>query len=148
MSGLNQQFAKLVVFVRVPGVRIPPSPLKLCFFFTGISVVRSSRLLWEQEVAGSTPATPTKCQKATYKSICKWPFLLSNMQITHKLNKTFFYNIFNEKINLLPLPNSLSTQILPPCFSTNSLQRISPKPVPLSCSVPNVLNLLSIWNNF
>jgi len=27
---------------------------------TGCSVVRSSRLLWEQEVAGSNPATPTK----------------------------------------------------------------------------------------
>ena len=28
--------------------------------FTGCSVARSSRLLWEQEVAGSNPATPTK----------------------------------------------------------------------------------------
>ena len=27
--------------------------------FTGYSVVRSARLLWEQEVAGSNPATPT-----------------------------------------------------------------------------------------
>ncbi|SNR14253.1 protein of unknown function [Tenacibaculum jejuense] len=27
---------------------------------TGCSVARSSRLLWEQEVAGSNPATPTK----------------------------------------------------------------------------------------
>ena len=27
--------------------------------FTGCSVARSSRLLWEQEVAGSNPATPT-----------------------------------------------------------------------------------------
>ena len=26
---------------------------------TGCSVARSSRLLWEQEVAGSNPATPT-----------------------------------------------------------------------------------------
>jgi hypothetical protein len=28
--------------------------------FAGCSVARSSRLLWEQEVAGSNPATPTK----------------------------------------------------------------------------------------
>jgi hypothetical protein len=28
--------------------------------FSGCSVARSSRLLWEQEVAGSNPATPTK----------------------------------------------------------------------------------------
>ena len=28
--------------------------------FSGYSVARSSRLLWEQEVAGSNPATPTK----------------------------------------------------------------------------------------
>ncbi len=27
---------------------------------SGCSVARSSRLLWEQEVAGSNPATPTK----------------------------------------------------------------------------------------
>jgi hypothetical protein len=27
---------------------------------TGCSVARLSRLLWEQEVAGSNPATPTK----------------------------------------------------------------------------------------
>jgi hypothetical protein len=27
--------------------------------FSGCSVARSSRLLWEQEVAGSNPATPT-----------------------------------------------------------------------------------------
>ena len=28
--------------------------------FSGCSVARSSRLLWEQEVGGSNPATPTK----------------------------------------------------------------------------------------
>ncbi len=28
--------------------------------FTGCSVARLSRLLWEQEAAGSNPATPTK----------------------------------------------------------------------------------------
>ena len=27
---------------------------------TGCSVARSSRLVWDQEVAGSNPATPTK----------------------------------------------------------------------------------------
>ena len=30
------------------------------YHFSGCSVARSSRLLWEQEVAGSNPATPTK----------------------------------------------------------------------------------------
>ena len=29
-------------------------------FFSGCSVARLSRLLWEQEVAGSNPATPTR----------------------------------------------------------------------------------------
>ena len=28
--------------------------------FSGCSVARSSRLVWDQEVAGSNPATPTK----------------------------------------------------------------------------------------
>ena len=34
--------------------------LYLRTLFSGCSVARSSRLLWEQEVAGSNPATPTK----------------------------------------------------------------------------------------
>ena len=42
------------------------------------------------------------------------------------------------KLNLLPLPTSLSAQILPPCFSINSLQRIKPSPVPCSFCVPFV----------
>ena len=33
---------------------------KQCVVHSGCSVARSSRLLWEQEVAGSNPATPTK----------------------------------------------------------------------------------------
>ena len=42
---------------------------------TGCSVARSSRLLWEQEVAGSNPATPTKinwdlCVKVNVSQLC------------------------------------------------------------------------------
>jgi len=48
------------------------------------------------------------------------------------------------KIKVLPSPTSLSTQILPPCFSTNSLQIIKPKPEPFSFSVPSVVISLSI----
>ena len=56
----------------VPGVRIPLSPPQVFGMasqvqlqvlnanFSGCSVARLSRLLWEQEVAGSNPATPTK----------------------------------------------------------------------------------------
>ncbi len=33
--------------------------------FTGRSVVRLARLLWEQEVAGSNPAAPTKEVKSS-----------------------------------------------------------------------------------
>ena len=60
--------------LRVPGVRIPSSPqlskksffllfnaklFYFCILHSGYSVARLSRLLWEQEVAGSNPATPT-----------------------------------------------------------------------------------------
>ena len=31
--------------------------------FSGCSVARSSRLVWDEEVAGSNPATPTKKKK-------------------------------------------------------------------------------------
>lgn len=34
--------------------------LYLCSPFSGRSVARLSRLLWEQEVAGSNPAAPTR----------------------------------------------------------------------------------------
>ena len=43
------------------------------------------------------------------------------------------------KWNLLPLPRELSTQILPPCLCTNSLQIRSPRPVPFSPDVPSKL---------
>ena len=33
-------------------------------------------------------------------------------------------------VNLLPLPTSLSTQIFPPCSSTNFLANVNPRPVP------------------
>ncbi len=41
--------------------------------FSGCSVARLSRLLWEQEVAGSNPATPTKGQLG----LPRWPFILN-----------------------------------------------------------------------
>src|SRR5215831_13660207 len=34
------------------------------------------------------------------------------------------------KLNVEPLPTSLSTQILPPCNSTNFLAKVNPSPVP------------------
>jgi hypothetical protein len=34
------------------------------------------------------------------------------------------------KLKVEPLPTSLSTQILPPCSSTNFLAKVSPSPVP------------------
>nr|AOE06133.1 hypothetical protein [uncultured bacterium] len=46
--------------VTVARVRVPVSPQNIFIKYTsGCSVARSSRLLWEQEVAGSNPATPT-----------------------------------------------------------------------------------------
>ena len=36
------------------------NPLLSAFFSSGCSVARLSRLLWEQEAAGSNPATPTE----------------------------------------------------------------------------------------
>ena len=47
-----------------------------------------------------------------------------------------------------PYPGSLSTQILPPCFSTNSLQSNRPNPVPDSASVPDVDKTFEISNSF
>ena len=41
-----------------------------------------------------------------------------------------------ENLNSLPFPTSLFAHIFPPFFSTNSLQRISPSPVPCSSAVP------------
>jgi hypothetical protein len=34
------------------------------------------------------------------------------------------------KLKVEPLPTSLSTQILPPCSSTNFLAKVNPSPVP------------------
>ncbi len=42
----------------VPGVRIPPSPQK--GYSSGCSAARLAHLVWDQRVAGSNPATPTK----------------------------------------------------------------------------------------
>jgi len=42
-------------------------------------------------------------------------------------------------LNSLPSPGSLFTSIRPPCFSTNSLHNIRPRPVPGSWLVPLVL---------
>ena len=52
------------------------------------------------------------------------------------------------KLNLLPLPGVLSTFIFPPCFSTNSRQRIKPSPVPVSDAVPRVDISDSILKSF
>jgi len=49
-----------------------------------------------------------------------------------------FYCKGNEKLTVVPLSISLSTQIDPPCLSTNSLQSIKPRPVPISLAVPTV----------
>jgi len=48
----------------------------------------------------------------------------------------------------LPFPSSLSTQIFPPSFSTNSLQRINPKPKPFSFAVPTDIIFADILNSF
>ena len=44
-----------------------------CSYFTGYSAVRLAHLLWEQGVAGSNPATPTK-QKSLVQSTGLFPF--------------------------------------------------------------------------
>ena len=62
-------------------------------------------------------------------------FAISPLPLAQNCN----YSIaFIGKVNLksLPFPSSLSTQILPPCFSTNSLHSIMPSPVLGSPSVP------------
>ena len=48
----------------VPGVRIPLSPhLNILMLFSGYSAVRLAHLVWDQGVAGSNPATPTKFKR-------------------------------------------------------------------------------------
>ena len=77
--------------------------------------------------------------EATYKE----PVLLYNLGIIFYLFSLLAnLGIVNKKVE--PFPSSLSTQIFPACFSTNSLQRINPKPVPVSFSVPSVDVFLSI----
>ena len=51
LSAINKKLYFLLVDVKVFYFCIPN--------FSGYSVARLSRLLWEQEVAGSNPATPT-----------------------------------------------------------------------------------------
>lgn len=53
---LTEQFAKLSTRKGRKGSNPLPSAIKN----SGRSVVRSSRLVWDQEVAGSNPAAPTK----------------------------------------------------------------------------------------
>src|SRR5688500_14474689 len=56
-----------------------------------------------------------------------------------KINRRDYSGLGTVKENLLPFPSSLCTKILPPFFSTNSLQRMSPSPVPFSLAVPRVV---------
>ncbi len=63
--------------------RLGSSPSLSAFFFTsifsGCSVARLSRLLWEQEVAGSNPATPTN-KSSDFSGLFFWNILKnSNM---------------------------------------------------------------------
>ena len=53
---LTEQFAKLSTRKCRKGSNPLPSALLI---YSGRSVVRSSRLVWDQEVAGSNPAAPT-----------------------------------------------------------------------------------------
>ena len=53
---LMEQFAKLSTRKGRKGSNPLPSAARK---YTGCSVVRSSRLVWDQEVAGSNPAIPT-----------------------------------------------------------------------------------------
>ena len=44
-------------------------------FFSGCSVARLSRLLWEQEVAGSNPATPTRKEPINLQKLMGFLFV-------------------------------------------------------------------------
>ncbi len=52
---------------------------------------------------------------------------------------SFCFFVGNVNLKALPFPSSLSAQISPPIFSTNSLQSINPKPEPFSLAVPEVV---------
>jgi hypothetical protein len=62
----------------------------------------------------------------------------------------FDYTLFKVKKNELPFPNSLSTQIFPPFFSTNSLHSINPNPEPFPFELSSVdfVNPLKIVPRF
>ena len=63
---LTEQFAKL----STRKGRVGSNPTPSATFgqnFSGRSVVRSSRLVWDQEVAGSNPAAPTKSYRTFQK---------------------------------------------------------------------------------
>jgi len=55
-------------------------------------------------------------------------------------------SVYIGRVNLksLHFPTSLSTNILPPCFSTNSLQSNNPMPIPVSFAVPVVVRTSEI----
>ena len=57
LSGRKDMFAKHAYGKLYQGFE----SLTLRKFYSGCSVARLSRLLWEQEAAGSNPATPTNC---------------------------------------------------------------------------------------
>src|SRR5688572_9410585 len=61
----------------------------------------------------------------------KIPFLLSrDEQLPHGDENQVHVCAGRVKVNLEPFPSSLSTQILPPCISTNLRVSASPSPVP------------------
>jgi hypothetical protein len=57
--------------------------------------------------------------------------VLSIAQTAFANYRSSFFSIDIEKMNELPFPTPLSTQIFPPCASTAILQKASPSPLPL-----------------
>lgn len=60
----------------------------LSAFFSGCSVARSSRLVWDQEVAGSNPATPTKGElqkQLSFFYVCHAYYLLIGLKSRMRL---------------------------------------------------------------
>ena len=66
LSGRKDMFAKHAYGKLYQGFE----SLTLRLVFSGCSVARLSRLLWEQEAAGSNPATPTKSRTAMFGFFC------------------------------------------------------------------------------